>query len=65
MDLTIPARKLRGSTLKIVLLKISVNTWITIMPTNTINYAAINLMVRYSLFRSLPKPSNIIYLTLL
>ena len=34
------------------------------MPTNAINCAAINPIVSCSLFRSLPKPSNIIYLTL-
>jgi len=35
------------------------------MPTNALNRAAINPMVSYNLFRSPPKPSGIIYLTLL
>ena len=33
------------------------------MPTNTINLATINPVVSYSLFKSLSKPSGIIYLT--
>ena len=51
--------------LRITLLKTSVNIYIAIMPTNALNYTAINPIVSYSLFKSLLKPSGIIYLTLL
>ena len=65
IDSTVFARGSRGNIFKIVLPKISTNTWITIMLTNTINHAVINLIVSYSLFRSLLKPSGITYLILL
>ena len=48
--------------LKMASLKMSVNTWIPIIPINALNCAAINPIVNYNLLKSLHEPNDITYL---